>query len=145
MKTDIHPHDQMTLFQKIVAREIPAKIISEDDELIVFHDINPQAPIHVLLVPKKPIPRLAEATAEDGILLGKLLLKAQETAKALGISQTGFRVVINSGRARRRDGPPFARSSPWRTPAHLATRVEIVSALSPRALACKKVCPTNVV
>ena len=88
----------MTLFQKIVAREIPAKIILEDDELIVFHDVNPQAPVHVLLVPKKPIPRLAEATAEDGILLGKLLLKAQEMAKALGISKTGFRVVINSGR-----------------------------------------------
>ena len=88
----------MTLFQKIVAREIPAKIISEDEDLIVFHDINPQAPVHVLLVPKKPIPRLAEATAEDGIILGKLMLKAQETAKSLGISQTGFRVVINSGR-----------------------------------------------
>src|SRR4029077_13974296 len=66
------PHHPMTLFQKIVAREIPAKIILEDDELIVFHDIKPQAPVHVLLVPKKPIPRLAEATAEDGILLGKL-------------------------------------------------------------------------
>jgi histidine triad (HIT) family protein len=88
----------MTLFQKIIAREIPAKIVSEDEELIVFHDINPQAPIHVLLVPKKPISRLAEAAEEDGILLGKLLLKAQETAKALGIAQTGFRVVINSGR-----------------------------------------------
>jgi histidine triad (HIT) family protein len=88
----------MTLFQKIVAREIPAKIIAEDEELIVFHDVNPQAPIHVLLVPKKPIPRLAEATEEDGVLLGKLLLKAQETAKSLGILQTGFRVVINSGR-----------------------------------------------
>jgi histidine triad (HIT) family protein len=88
----------MTLFQKIVAREIPAKIIAEDEEMIVFHDVNPQAPTHVLLVPKKPIPRLAEATAEDGIVLGKLLLKAQEMAKSLGISQTGFRVVINSGR-----------------------------------------------
>ena len=88
----------MTLFQKIVAREIPAKIISEDEDLIVFHDVNPQAPIHVLLVPKRPIPRLAEATAEDAIILGKLMLKAQEMAKVLGISQTGFRVVINSGR-----------------------------------------------
>jgi histidine triad (HIT) family protein len=88
----------MTLFQKIIAREIPAKIISEDEEIIVFHDVNPQAPIHVLLVPKKPIPRLEEAAEEDGAVLGKLLLKAQETAKALGISQTGFRVVINNGR-----------------------------------------------
>ena len=88
----------MTLFQKIVAREIPAKIIAEDEEMIVFHDVNPQAPTHVLLVPKKPIPRLAEATAEDGIVLGKLLLKAQEMAKSLGIAESGFRVVINSGR-----------------------------------------------
>ncbi len=80
----------MTLFQKIVAGQIPAKIIMEDDDLIVFHDINPQAPIHVLVVPKKPIPRLSEARAEDESLLGKLLLKAQEMAKALGISQTGF-------------------------------------------------------
>jgi histidine triad (HIT) family protein len=87
----------MTLFQKIVARQIPAKIISEDDDLIVFHDINPQAPVHVLLVPKKLIPRLSEATAEDRLVLGKLLLKAQETAEALGISRTGFRIVINSG------------------------------------------------
>jgi histidine triad (HIT) family protein len=88
----------MTLFQKIIAREIQAKIISEDEEVIVFHDVNPQAPIHVLLVPKKPIPRLAEAAEDDGILLGKLLLKAQEVARALGISQTGFRIVINNGR-----------------------------------------------
>ncbi len=87
----------MTLFEKIVARQIPAKIISEDDDLIVFHDINPQAPVHVLLVPKKLIPRLSEATAEDAAILGKLLLKAQETAEALGISRTGFRIVINSG------------------------------------------------
>lgn len=88
----------MTLFEKIVAREIPAKIIAEDDDLIVFYDVNPQAPVHVLLVPKKPIPRLAEAVQEDARVLGKLLLKAQETAKALGISETGFRIVINSGR-----------------------------------------------
>ena len=58
----------MTLFEKIVAREIPAKIIAEDDDLIVFYDVNPQAPIHVLLVPKKPIPRLAEATPEDAVV-----------------------------------------------------------------------------
>jgi histidine triad (HIT) family protein len=88
----------MTLFEKIVAREIPARIIAEDDDLIVLSDVNPQAPIHVLLVPKKPIPRLAEATEEDAVVLGKLLLKAQEIAKTLGISQTGFRIVINSGR-----------------------------------------------
>lgn len=88
----------MTLFEKIVARQIPANIIAEDDEFIAFLDINPQAPVHVLVVPKRPITRLAEARAEDAALLGKLLLKAQEIAKQLGILQTGFRVVINSGR-----------------------------------------------
>ena len=88
----------MTLFEKIAAGEIPAKIIQQDEDLIVFHDINPQAPIHVLVVPKKPIPRLTGATKEDGKLLGDLLLKAQEIAKSLGIAESGFRVVINNGR-----------------------------------------------
>ena len=88
----------MTLFEKIAAREIPATIIQEDEDLIVLHDINPQAPVHVLVVPKKAIPRLAQATAEDGKLLGKLLLKAQEMAKSLGVAESGFRIVINSGR-----------------------------------------------
>ena len=88
----------MTLFEKIAAGEIPAKIIQEDEDLIVLHDINPQAPVHVLVVPKKAIPRLAQATAEDGKLLGKLLLTAREMAKSLGIAESGFRVVINNGR-----------------------------------------------
>ncbi len=88
----------MTLFEKIVARQIPAKIIAEDNDLIAFHDINPQAPVHVLLVPKKPIPRLARATDEEGALLGKLLLKARALAEELGIAESGFRVVINNGR-----------------------------------------------
>src|SRR5271165_3482820 len=87
----------MTLFEKIAAHEIPAKIIQEDEDLIVFHDINPQAPVHVLVVPKRAIPRLSQATAEDGNLLGKLLLKGQEVAKSLGIAESGFRVVINNG------------------------------------------------
>ena len=88
----------MTLFEKIIAREIPAKIVAEDNDMIAFHDVNPQAPVHVLLVPKKAIPRLAEASDEDGDLLGKLLLKARTLAKELGISETGFRVVVNNGR-----------------------------------------------
>ena len=87
----------MTLFERIAAREIPAKIIQEDEDLIVLQDINPQAPVHILVVPKKPIPRLAQVTAEDGELLGKLLLKAQEMAKALGVAESGFRIVINNG------------------------------------------------
>jgi histidine triad (HIT) family protein len=86
----------MTIFEKIVAREIPAKIVWEDDEALAFEDINPQAPVHVLIVPKKVIPRLGEATEKDGAILGKLLLIAGELAKKLELSN-GYRVVINSG------------------------------------------------
>ena len=88
----------MTPFEKIIAREIPAKIIEEDDALIVFHDNNPQAPTHVLVVPKKPIPRIAAAGAEDAELLGRLLLAAHAIAKKLGVDESGFRIVINNGR-----------------------------------------------
>src|ERR1700757_4367040 len=87
----------MTIFEKIIARQIPAKIIWEDDDAIAFHDVNPQAPVHVLIVPKKVIPRLAVAKESDAGVLGKLLLVAGELAKKLGIEQSGYRVVINSG------------------------------------------------
>ena len=87
----------MTIFEKIIAREIPAKIIWEDDDAIAFHDVNPQAPVHVLIVPKKVIPRLAAASESDGKVLGKLLLVAGKLAKELGIEKSGYRVVVNSG------------------------------------------------
>jgi histidine triad (HIT) family protein len=86
-----------TLFEKIVAREIPAEIVYEDDLMLAFHDIKPQAPTHVLIIPKKPIPRVSEAKAEDLAILGHLLLKAGEVAKALGLGQSGFRLVFNNG------------------------------------------------
>src|SRR5450759_4000638 len=70
-----------TLFEKIIAREIPANIVFEDDQVIAFRDINPQAPTHVVIIPKKPIPRLAEAGPEDHQVLGHLLLKAAEVAE----------------------------------------------------------------
>ncbi len=88
----------MTLFEKIIARQIPARIAYEDDQVLAFHDINPQAPTHVLIVPKKPIPRVAEAGADDQALLGHLLLKAAHVAAQLGLGATGFRLVINNGR-----------------------------------------------
>jgi len=88
----------MTLFEKIIAREIPAKIAFEDDEILAFHDINPRAPVHVLVIPKRVIPRIAEAQTSDGALLGRLLLRAKQIAADLGLSETGFRLVINSGR-----------------------------------------------
>lgn len=86
----------MTIFEKIIAREIPAKIVWEDQDTIAFEDVNPQAPVHVLIVPKRVIPRLAEATQADAAMLGKLLLAAAEMAKKLGL-KGGYRVVINNG------------------------------------------------
>jgi len=86
----------MTVFQKIIAREMPAEIIWEDDDAIAFHDIDPKAPVHFLIVPKKKIARLAEATDADAALLGKLLLTARDIAAKLKLSN-GYRVVINSG------------------------------------------------
>jgi histidine triad (HIT) family protein len=87
----------MTIFEKIAAREIPAKIAFEDEEVIAFHDVNPQAPVHVLIVPKRALPRLAEAKESDQQLLGKLLLTAAKLARELGVSESGYRVVINNG------------------------------------------------
>ena len=87
-----------TLFEKIIAREIPANIVYEDDLVLAFHDIEPAAPTHILIVPKKPLPRIAHAEAEDQALLGHLLLKANAVAAQLGLSKTGYRLVINNGR-----------------------------------------------
>jgi histidine triad (HIT) family protein len=86
-----------TLFEKIIAREIPAAIVYEDDLVLAFRDIKPQAPVHVLIIPKKPVPRLAEAGPEDHKVLGHLLLKAAEVADKLGLKKNGYRLVINNG------------------------------------------------
>jgi histidine triad (HIT) family protein len=86
-----------TLFEKIVSREIPAHILYEDELVIAFRDIKPAAPVHALIVPKKPIPRIAEATAADQAILGHLLLKGAELAGKLGLNTSGFRLVINNG------------------------------------------------
>lgn len=85
-----------TIFAKIIRREIPADIVFEDDLCLAFKDVNPQAPIHVLIIPKKPIPRLAEATDEDQALLGHLLLKAREIADGLELGDA-YRIAINNG------------------------------------------------
>ncbi|HJT82407.1 MAG TPA: histidine triad nucleotide-binding protein [Chthoniobacterales bacterium] len=86
----------MTIFEKIIAREIPAKIVWEDDHAIAFEDVNPQAPVHVLIVPKSVIPRLGEAKESDGATLGKLLVAAAQIANKLDLTG-GYRVVINNG------------------------------------------------
>lgn len=87
----------MTVFKKIIDRRIPAKIVYEDDLCLAFRDVNPQAPIHILLVPKQEIPSLAAATPEDHRLLGHLLVKAAEIARSEGLGARGYRVVVNAG------------------------------------------------
>lgn len=87
-----------TIFQKIIDREIPAKLAHEDEHCIAIHDINPQAPVHVLIIPKKLIPRVGEASVEDQPVLGHLLLTGAALAKKLGVAESGYRLVINNGR-----------------------------------------------
>ncbi len=86
-----------TLFEKICAREIPADIVYEDELCVCFRDIAPQAPTHLLLIPRKPIERIALAQAEDQFLLGHMLLKAGDIARQVGFAENGFRLVINNG------------------------------------------------
>jgi len=85
-----------TLFERIIAREIPAKIEHEDEHCIVLHDIQPQAPVHLLIIPKKALPRIGAATSDDQALLGHLLLTASNLAKKLQLAN-GFRLVVNNG------------------------------------------------
>lgn len=85
-----------TIFSKIISRVIPADIVYEDDLCLAFRDINPKAPVHILVIPKKPIPRLADAADDDQALLGHLQLVAGKIAAAEGIGDA-FRLVVNSG------------------------------------------------
>lgn len=84
-----------TIFKKIIDREIPANIVYEDSEFLAFHDINPVAKIHILVIPKKEIRNLDEATEEDALLLGKLQLVLAKIARDLGIAKDGYRVITN--------------------------------------------------
>lgn len=88
--------EQDTIFSKIIRREVPADIVYEDETTLAFKDINPQAPIHILVIPKKPIPKLDDSVPEDQILMGNLLFTAKRVAEEQGI-QDGYRVVINNG------------------------------------------------
>jgi len=85
-----------TIFAKIIDREMDADVVYEDDDCLAFRDINPQAPMHILIVPKKPIPRLADATGDDRALLGHLMLKAAEIADSEGYGDA-FRLAVNNG------------------------------------------------
>jgi histidine triad (HIT) family protein len=88
----------MTLFEKIIAREIPAEIVHETEEFFVIKDTKPQAPVHVLIIPKRVIPRLGASVAEDAGLLGRMLVASREIAANLGVLESGYRLVINNGR-----------------------------------------------
>ena len=85
-----------TIFAQIINRQIPADIVYEDDECLAFRDVNPQAPVHILVIPKQPIARLVEAGADHQALLGRLLLTANQVAREQGVDDA-FRLVVNNG------------------------------------------------
>lgn len=86
----------MSIFEKIINKELPADIVYEDDQCLAFKDINPQAPIHILVIPKKPIEKLIDSELEDQQLLGHLLLVCNKVAEEAGIGEA-FRLVMNNG------------------------------------------------
>lgn len=88
----------MTIFERIIAREIPAQIVYEDADVVAFRDADPKAPVHALIVPRRPIPRVGEATEADAAVLGRLLLASRTVAERLGVLDSGYRLVINHGR-----------------------------------------------
>ena len=87
----------MCLFCKVIAKQIPAKVLFEDEHVLAFHDINPVAQVHVLVIPKKHIASITDAAPEDEAVLGKLLLAAKRVATELKITETGYRIVVNNG------------------------------------------------
>jgi histidine triad (HIT) family protein len=88
----------MTIFEKIATKQIPAEIVFDNDRFFAFRDVNPQAPVHVLIVPKRVITRLGESAPQDAALLGEMLAATREIAAKLGVLESGYRIVINSGR-----------------------------------------------
>jgi histidine triad (HIT) family protein len=86
------------IFCQIVKKEIPAKIVREDDKLMVFEDIEPKAPVHLIIITKKHISSVLELTVEDKELVGEIFLVAQALAKEKGIAESGFRVLVNYGK-----------------------------------------------
>jgi histidine triad (HIT) family protein len=86
----------VSLFLKIINKEIPTRIVYEDEVCLAFHDISPQAPTHVLMIPKKEIRSMAEVSTEDKELLGHMMFKCSEVAATLGVAEKGYRLVINT-------------------------------------------------
>lgn len=87
----------MTLFEKIASGDIPADIVHEADDFLAFRDINPQAPVHILIIPRRCIPRIGDAKPDDAGLLGRMLLASREIAEKAGVAESGYRLVINHG------------------------------------------------
>jgi len=85
------------IFCKIIAGEIPADIVYEDDDVVAFKDVNPKAPIHILVVPRKHIPKLDDAGDEDAELLGRIILAANKVARLTGVAESGYRLIANTG------------------------------------------------
>lgn len=88
---------EKTLFSRIIDGEIPGEFVYQDEHVVAIRDINPAAPVHVLVIPRKPVPSLNEMTPDDHALAGHLLLKAAEIARQEGVAESGYRVVINTG------------------------------------------------
>jgi len=87
-----------TIFSKIIRKEIPANVVHEDEHCLAFHDVSPQAPTHVLVIPKKPIVNVEDIAPEDAELVGHLWLMIQKVARQLGLAEDGYRVVVNCGK-----------------------------------------------
>lgn len=87
-----------TIFSKIIRKEIPANIVHEDDSCLAFHDVSPQAPVHVLVIPKKPIVNVDALTPHDAEIVGHIWMTIPKLAQQLGISPAGYRVVVNCGK-----------------------------------------------
>lgn len=90
-------YDQNNVFAKMLAGEIPADVVYEDDRCLAFRDIAPQAPVHILVIPKAPIAKLSDSSEEHAAVLGHLMWAAGEVARREGLAEDGFRVVINNG------------------------------------------------
>ena len=86
-----------TIFSKIIAKEIPSQMVYQDDRVTAFKDINPQAPVHILIVPNKEMPTVNDVTVEDEALLGHMLVVAKQIAAEQGIAERGYRLIINCG------------------------------------------------
>jgi len=84
-----------TLFERIVARELPADIVYQDDQVTAFRDIHPRAPVHILIIPNKPIPTANDVADEDAAVLGRLFLVARDLARQMGIAADGYRLIVN--------------------------------------------------